>query len=118
MRNAIKLAMYGAAGVGIYTILKRYGILNDVGRWLSDQVPEDYKRQAAHAYNEAKQRVGEASEYVRDQAGKVGGQVKERAQQAASSGNDAVQNLVGKVEETVGSDGSTAVHKVGRGVMH
>jgi hypothetical protein len=118
MRNDLKLLVYAAAGVGVFTLLKRYGVLNDVGRWLSDQVPEDYKRQAAHAYNEAKQRVGEASDYMKDQAGKVGGQMKDRAQQAVASGNDAMQNIVGKVEETVGSDGSTAAHKVGRGVMH
>lgn len=118
MRNAVKLGMYAAAGIGVYTILKRYGVLDDVGRWLSDQVPEDYKRQAAHTIKQAKQRVGDAKEYVRDQAGKISEEVKDRAEQAVSAGTDAVKNIVGKVEETASSNGGSASHRVGRGVTH
>ncbi len=118
MRGDIKLAVYAAAGIGVFAILKRYGVLNDVGRWLSEQVPEDYKRQAAHAVKQAKQSVGEATEYVKDQAGKFGEDVKDRAGKAVSAGNDAVHNIVGKVEETIAPDGSTGNHRVGRGVHH
>ncbi len=118
MKNAIKLGIYAAAGVGIFTILKRYGVLDDVGRWLSDQVPEDYKRQAAHAMKQAKKGVSDAADYVKDQAGSIGSEVKDRAGKAVSAGNGLMKDVVGKVEETIGSDGSTASHKVGRGVTH
>jgi hypothetical protein len=133
MRNNFKLLVYLAAGVGVFTILKRYGILNDIGRWLTDQVPEDYKRQAAHAYSDARQRVNDAGGYVRDQAGRVSDQVKNRVQevrgggsggsqqeQSQHAGNSAGhpgQNIEGKVEETTNPDGSSAVHHVGRGVI-
>ena len=128
MRNDLKLLVYAAAGVGMYAVLKRYGILNDVGRWLSDQVPEDYKRQAAHAYKQAKQHVGEAGDFVKDQAGKVTEQVKDRVadirggssnedEDSKSSGRSQSKSASGggKVEETQNPDGSTASHRVGRG---
>lgn len=129
MKNAIKIGIYAAAGVGVFTILKRYGVLDDLGRWLSDQVPEDYKRHAAHAYKEAKSKVGEAGEYVKDQAGKLGEQVKDRvgdlrgqAKEVAGQAKEAIsnvgQNFAGKAEETVGSDGSSGSHRVGRGVTN
>lgn len=125
MRNAIKLGMYAAAGIGVYTILKRYGILDDVGRWLSDQVPEDYKRQAAHRTKQLRQRLGDATEYVRDHAGQIRDDMKERASDmkgraddAIKAGGKAAKQFVGKVEETISSDGSSASHNVGRGVRH
>lgn len=135
MRNAIKLGVYAAAGIGVFAVLKRYGVLNDVGRWLSDQVPDDMKRQAAHTTKQvrdrvnevseqARERVGEAAQQLRERAEKFGGQIKERGQQAASAASDSVEHFKGKAgwtdgkrEETQSSDGSSAPHIVGRGVV-
>lgn len=118
MRSDIKLGIYVAAGVGVFAILKRYGVLQDVGRWLSDQVPEDVKRQAAHTTKQVRDRLGEAGEYVRGHAEKIGEDVKQRAGHVASAANGASSTIAGKIEETVGADGSTAKHHVGRGVTH
>lgn len=144
MKNAVKLGIYAAAGVGVFAILKRYGVLNDVGRWLTDQVPEDLKRQGAHltknvrdrvgdvrervgqvseqvgervgtAREQIRTKVGDVTDQVRERAETIGHQMKDRAQHAVAAASDAVNHFKGHDAPEVKRSSDESSNHVGNG---
>jgi hypothetical protein len=134
MANWIRLGMYVAAGVGTYEILRRYGLLQKAGDWLSQQVPDEYKDQAREYAGQVRDRARHVGEQVRERAGEYG----ERAQQWANEATETVRSAVGgdgrSSQHTGGaqnlsgagrgtststdeSNGTHVPHTVGRGVV-
>jgi len=125
MKQVIKVGVYVAAGVGVFEILRRYGLLARAGAWLSEQVPDDMKERARHMGEQVGDMVHEASD---------------RVKQAMSSATDGVRSAMGGAEAepqsngqsgevitgggegvnatTQDADGGSVPHHVGRGVVH
>ena len=87
----IKLGVYLAAGYGTYHILRKYGLLQKAGLWLSEQVPGEYIDQAQQYGGQLRERAQQYGGQLRGAAGQYG----ERAQQLAHTATDAVRNATG-----------------------
>ncbi len=123
MKQAIKYGIYVAAGVGIFEILRRTGLLAKAGEWLQEQVPDDLKDKARDIGHDLKDQVHGAMDQVRDRAGHFVGKAKSRAQDMVDQGKDVAGKVAdhlsnGVAEMTSDSDGAAIPHKVGRGVIH
>lgn len=133
MTHWIKLGVYVAAGVGTYEVLRRYGLLQKAGSWLSKQVPDEYKEQAGEYYGQLRERAGQVGGRVHDLADQATEAVRGAAgygavaaSNTAGNGNAAshtggAQNLTGTGRGTSAvtedTNGTHVPHTVGRGVI-
>jgi ElaB/YqjD/DUF883 family membrane-anchored ribosome-binding protein len=100
--NYFKLAVYAAAGVGTYEILRRYGLLQKAGQWLNEQVPDEYKDQARDVANQVRERANQVAGQVRERAKDVGAQLRERAQQYGDKAHHAAESATNAVRQATG----------------
>ena len=139
MANWIKLGVYVAAGVGTYEILRRYGLLQKAGDWLSQQVPDEFKDQARDYAGQLRDRAGgygeRAQKWANDATESVRGAVGSAAASATAGGSNSgsnsgsnpsdhtggPQNLTGAGRGTSTTtdepNGTHVTHTVGRGVV-
>lgn len=112
----LKYAIYVAAGFGLYSLLRRYGLLNQAGDWLRDNIPENVQ-------GRAQELAGQASDMARQAGSKVGlggeaGSGEGGDAPAAEPGQQTITGAGrGQDVETSEFDGGTVHHRVGRGVV-
>ena len=104
MLKLMKLGVYVAAGYGTYHILRKYGLLQKAGLWLSEQVPGEYIDQAQQYGGQLRERAQQYTGQLRETAGQYG----ERASQLAHSATDAVRSATGYGGAAAGAAGGSA----------
>ncbi|CAN5602539.1 hypothetical protein BH10PLA1_BH10PLA1_02990 [soil metagenome] len=125
MKQTVKYGIYVAAGVGIFEILRRTGVLNRAGEWLQEQVPDDLKDRVRHMGDQVGEMVHDATDRLKST---VKSKAQEYTQAAADAAGAASSNGSGGEVITGGgegienrsedSDGGSVPHHVGRGVVH
>ena len=130
MKSAIKYSIYVAAGIGIFEVLRRTGLMSKAGEWLQEQVPDDIKDKARDFGNQVQDQMHGAMDQVRDKAGQLrdkAGHFMSKAQDTASDLADRGKEVAGKVsdnlqngvsEMTSDASGASIPQQVGRGIVH